>query len=77
MVDTDRLAELVPHYVAMLALVFLVLTAVRAVAGPVGFWVELVVVVVVVFAYRPVVLRLGVAPSSWEEQAEQAERAER
>lgn len=68
MVDTDRLAELVPHYVAMLALVFLALTVARVLVGTVRIWTELVIIVAVVFAYRPVVLRLGVAPDSWEEQ---------
>jgi amino acid permease len=64
--DTDRLVELAPHYIAMLVLVFLALTAVRAVAGEIGFWIELAIVVVVVFAYRPVVTRLGIGPSDWE-----------
>jgi hypothetical protein len=65
--DRTQLLELVPHYVAMLLLVFVVLTSVRAVAGEVGFWVELAIVVVVVFGYRPIVLRLGLGPSIWEE----------
>ena len=64
--DTDRLVELAPHYIAMFVLVFLVLTAVRAVAGEIGFWIELAIIVGVVFAYRPVVTRLGIGPSDWE-----------
>lgn len=64
--DTDGLKELVPHYVAMMLLVFLVLTAVRAVVGDIGFWLELPVVLGVVFIYRPIVVRLDVAPSSWK-----------
>jgi len=64
--DTDQLKELVPHYVAMLLLVFLALTLVRATVGELDFWTELVVVVVLVFAYRPIVARLGIAPSAWE-----------
>jgi hypothetical protein len=63
--DTDRLMELAPHYIAMFMLVFVVLTAIQAVVGEVGFWIELAIVVVVVFAYRPVVVRLGFAPSGW------------
>lgn len=63
--DTERIVELVPHYVAMLILVFLVLAIVRAVAGEIGFWVELAIVVAIVLAYRPIVVRLGVAPSEW------------
>lgn len=64
--DTDRLLEVVPHYLAMLLLVFVVLAIVRAVAGDLGFWFEFVFVLIIAFAYRPVVLRLGVAPSAWE-----------
>ena len=64
--DTDRLLDLAPHYLAMFILVFLVLGIVRALVGDIGFWVELAVIVVVVFAYRPIVLALGIGPSSWE-----------
>jgi hypothetical protein len=64
--DTDRLIELAPHYVAMFVLVFLILAIVRAVVGEIGFWIELAIVFVVVFAYRPTVIRLGIAPSGWE-----------
>lgn len=68
MVDKETLVEIVPHYVAMLLLVFLVLELTEIAVGQVGFWVELVIIVAVVFAYRPVVLWLGVAPTRWEEQ---------
>jgi hypothetical protein len=64
--DTDRLKELAPHYIAMFAAVFVVLTVIQATVGAVGFWIEMAIVVVVVFAYRPVVLRLGIAPSGWK-----------
>ncbi len=63
--DTDQLKELVPHYLAMLLLVFGALTLVRTAVGEIGFWVELAIVVALVFAYRPIVARLGVAPSAW------------
>lgn len=65
--DRDQLVEMVPHYIAMLLLVFLVLSAVRTAVGEPGFWIELAVVVVLVFLYRPVVVRLGLGPSTWEE----------
>lgn len=64
--DREQLIELVPHYVAMLILVFLTLTIVSAVVGEIGFWIELAFIVVVVLAYRPIVVRLGVGPSIWE-----------
>lgn len=64
--DTDRLLEVAPHYVAMVLLVFLVLGVVRVVFGDLGFWIELAVIAVVVLAYPPGVKRLGVAPAAWE-----------
>jgi hypothetical protein len=64
--DTDRLLELAPHYLAMFVLVFLVLAIVRAVVGEIGFWVEMAIILVVVFMYRPFVTRLGIGPSGWE-----------
>lgn len=64
--DTERLIELAPHYLAMFVLVFLVLAVVRAAVGEIGFWVELAIILGIVFAYRPVVTRLGVGPSGWE-----------
>ncbi|WP_136589835.1 hypothetical protein [Salinigranum halophilum] len=63
--DTDRLKELAPHYAAMFLLVFVVLTIVQLAVGEIGFWIELAIVVVVVFAYRPLAIRLGIAPSGW------------
>ena len=66
MVDTDTIVELLPHYLAMLIVVTLVLAVVRRTTGGVGFVGELVVVLAVVFAYPFVVRRLGVAPSVWE-----------
>lgn len=65
--DTSRLKALVPHYIAMFLLVFLVLTVLRTLVGEIGFLIELAVIAAVVFAYRPVVMRLGLGPSEWEE----------
>jgi len=65
--DTAQLKELAPHYIAMLILVFGVLAMVRAAVGELSFWIELVIIVVLVFAYRPVVMRLGIGPSVWEQ----------
>lgn len=70
MVDRADLVELAPHYVAMLLLTFLALGAVRSAIPGLSFWQEFVVVLVVVFLYRPVVQRLGVGPSAWETDTE-------
>ncbi|MHB9285758.1 hypothetical protein ACKVMT_01805 [Halobacteriales archaeon Cl-PHB] len=64
--ETDQLKELVPHYIALFILVFGILAVVRAVVGDIGFWAEMAFVVVIVFVYRPIVVRLGVGPSGWE-----------
>ncbi len=63
--NVDALKELAPHYIALMILVVLVLTVVQAAVGEIGFWAELAIVLVIVFAYRPIVVRLGVAPSGW------------
>lgn len=66
--DTTRILELLAHYLVMLLLVFGALAVMRSVLGDMGFWIELVVVIIIAFAYRPIVIRLGVAPTAWEEQ---------
>ncbi len=63
--DTERILDVLPHYLAMLILVFAVLTVVRTAIGDLGFWFEFVIILVIVFAYRPLVIRLGVAPDAW------------
>lgn len=68
MVDTDRLVEAAPHYVAMLILVVLVLGVLRTAVGELSFWIELVIVLVIAVGYQALVLRLGVAPSSWQKR---------
>lgn len=66
--DREQLLELVPHYLAMMFIVFIALGALRQVAGgQLPLWQEFAIVVVVVILYRPAVLRLGWAPSAWED----------
>lgn len=68
MVDTGRLLELVPHYVAMIVAWLVLLAVVRAILGTdnVGFWIEMGVLAAVAFSYQPIVRRLGIAPRMWE-----------
>lgn len=63
--NTDRLKAVAPHYAAMVLLSIVALSVARLVVGDLGFWVELAVVFVVVFAYRPVVAFLGLEPAVW------------
>ena len=64
--DKNTLIELVPHYIGMLILVFGILAIVQLSIGQVGFLIEFAIVVTIAVAYRPLVLRLGIAPSTWE-----------
>ncbi|AKH96661.1 hypothetical protein [Halanaeroarchaeum sulfurireducens] len=66
--DTTRLIELLAHYIVMLTLVFGVLALIRQTMGNLGFWIELAVAIVIAFAYRPIVIQLGVAPRAWTEE---------
>lgn len=67
--DRARLLEVAPHYVALVVVMFAALVVMRALFGEISFWIELAVLFVIAFAYRPVVMRLGVAPSAWEERS--------
>jgi len=64
--DTNRVLELAPHYAAMLILFFLVLAVARAAVGEISFWVEMAIILAIAGAYRPLVVRLGLAPGAWE-----------
>lgn len=66
MVDTARIRELLPHYLAMVVLITIAFVGLRATVGDLGFLLELLVVLAIVFVYPFAVRRLGVAPSDWE-----------
>jgi hypothetical protein len=65
--NRDTILQLAPHYAAMFALVLVVIGVLGQLVNDIGLLVRFAVVFVVVFSYRPVVLRLGLAPSVWEE----------
>jgi len=65
-VNRTQLAELVPHYVALLVVMFLLLSVVRALVTGLSIWAEIVVIFAIVVAYRLAVERLGYAPSAWQ-----------
>ena len=64
--DTDRIIEAAPHYVAILIIAYLVLFLIENVVGRLNFWLELLIILVIVFVYRFITIRLGIAPSIWE-----------
>ena len=66
MLNKETVLELLPHYAAMLVVMFIVLAVVRSFLGEIRFLVEIVIIVVVVTLYRMAVVYLDIAPSSWE-----------
>lgn len=65
--NRDTLLALAPHYAVMLVLVFVALGVWRSIVGDIGLLEEFAVIAVIVFSYRPVVKRLGVAPEPWQD----------
>ena len=72
MADKSEWLELVPHYVAMVFLVLFVMTLIRTVIGEQHILVEFVLILLFVFAYRPIIVRLDIVPTptAWEETSE-------
>lgn len=68
-----RLLEVLPHYGAMLLLAFLALEAVTVLVGELNFWIEVAIMAVVIFSYRPAVQALGVGPRAWDDSSEPEE----
>jgi uncharacterized membrane protein len=62
----ERLREVLPHYLAMFMLIWLVLGIVRRNVGQLDFWVEILVLALVCLAYMLLVQALGIAPSHWQ-----------
>lgn len=65
-----RFFDVLPHYLVMLALVFAALTIIEDVLLIDNVIVFFAVVMVIVIAYRPVVVYLGYAPQSWQPDEE-------
>ena len=69
MVNLNLLVETAFHYLTMLFVIFLALSGLRATVGDLGFAIELGIVLLIAIAYRPVVRRLGIAPTAWENRS--------
>jgi glycerol-3-phosphate acyltransferase PlsY len=65
--DRDTLIALAPHYALMLLVVFVVLGIWRTYVGELSLVGEFAIVALIVFTYRPVVKRLGLAPEPWQD----------
>lgn len=61
-----RIVELLPHYMAMIAVMFAVLLAIQELYGDIGFWPSFAVAILVATAYPFAVRRLGYAPEAWQ-----------
>lgn len=64
--DKNQLLELALYYIALLLLVFFILEVIQAAAGEIAFWLEMVIILIIVSAYRYIAVWLGIAPSSEE-----------
>ena len=64
--DRADLMDVAPHYGALIVLMFVALLIMQSLFGDLSFWIELAVLFVIAFAYRPAVVKLGVAPEAWE-----------
>lgn len=65
--DRDVLLALAPHYGVMLLIVFVALGLWRTYIGELDLLGEFALIAVIVFGYRPVVKRLGLAPEPWQD----------
>lgn len=68
MVDKDEILELVPYYVALVVIVLVVMGLVTVAIGSLHPLIEFGIILVLVFGYRPLVVRLDAIPTPtiWE-----------
>ncbi|ESS12731.1 MAG: hypothetical protein A07HR60_00430 [uncultured archaeon A07HR60] len=66
MVDTSKILEIAPHYVAMVVCAVILVSSVRFVLGRSAIVVEFVGMFLIAFAYPFTVRRAGYAPDSWQ-----------
>jgi hypothetical protein len=64
--NRTELRQVVPHYVALMLLVLVVVAGLDAAVG-IPFWIGVVIALGLGAIYRPLVLVLGVAPEPWRE----------
>lgn len=65
--DRQTVLALAPHYAAMFVLSIVALSAWGFLFGPTDVVGQFLLIGLIVFSYRPVVLRLGLAPEPWRE----------
>lgn len=72
MPDRDELIELLPHYVVMILLVFILVGLIRSFTGQLHLLVEFAIVFGIVVLYRQFVVRFDVVstPAIWESSRE-------
>jgi hypothetical protein len=58
--------QVAPHYVAVMALVLVVVAGLDAIAG-LPFWLGAVIALGIGAVYRPLVIASGIAPEPWRE----------
>ena len=63
--DTDSLAYLVAHYIAMIALIFVVLVVFETAGFDVPLWLGVALAILIGLVYPRAVAALGIAPDRW------------
>lgn len=63
--DKQDFIGIIPHYIAMLVLVSVVFLVIASLFGEISFWIELLIIFVVVSLYRLTATRFGFAPNAW------------
>lgn len=62
----STLRQLLPHYVALVLILTVILTLMRVAFPTVNMWVQIGVAVVLGLAYPPLLRYLGMAPEPWQ-----------
>lgn len=62
----SRLVKLLPHYLAMIAVMFAILLAIQQFYGDIGFWGSFAIAILIAAVYPFVVRRLDYAPDAWK-----------
>jgi len=64
--DWGNLRQVLPHYVALVLILLLVLSVLQSFIPDLSIWIQLVVAVIIGILYPQVIRALGLEPESWK-----------